>query len=833
MRLKHIVLISLLFNSFYLLGQTDSKLFKKKFNDADLLLNSDNVNDALKLFSELYLQDSTNANVNYKIGTCYTKTKLEKNKAIPYFEKAVLNLTGNYIEFESSETSAPYTTLYLLAKSYHKNTQFNEALETHSKYLKYLNENGGDKKEIKIIETEIERCKYGAEAIKKPTRIKVENLGENINSIYPDYAPLISADESVLIFTTRRKSMFNGNDDVDGRGKFNDDIYVSYKEGTEWQEAKPLNAFINTKENDATVGLSADGQQLFLYKEGDIYVSQLDGDNWNAPTKLNQYINTKYFEPSATISSDGKTLYFVSDRKGGFGGKDIYKSVKLPSGDWGMPQNLGPNVNSEFDDEGPFISFDNRSLYFSSMGHKSIGGYDLFVSKMNEEGVFQQPENLGFPVNTPGDDIFFVTTPDEKHAYYSSVKEGNIGETDIYKITFEEKVETEVTVLVGKIVNKDGGPLSSGIEILVNDASGKQEAQYYKPNVKTGKYIFSLIAGATYEILYLVDGEEFDKEILDVPEGTGYQVINREVFLKTIAYENKHLNKAKANQQNNSNSAVDTTGAEIKVNGMSNRAIALVNNIKQDTSAATGTLAQNKATNTNNNNQNSNNEVNTEANKTNKASTNNENTNTAKNTTNETGASTANSSTKNNVGETSTSTSSSASANNKTTKETGASTSNSSTAKNTTEETKIKASHFLFGFNQSTLSDAAIRDLRKLSKIMKKNPALVLQIEGHTDSAGSDKYNQALSERRARSVKNYLVSLGVPLSRIKSAGIGEGKPIAINANENGTLNKKGMVYNRRIDLILSERQDEFIEPIILPDELKIKSDPTESVKTKF
>ncbi|MES2838578.1 MAG: OmpA family protein [Bacteroidota bacterium] len=787
MKLNYLVFLALIFNSCYLFGQTDAKQFRKKFDQADVLLNIDNIPEAIIAFKELWLQDSVNANLNYKLGMCYYKTKLEKNKAVPYFEKAILNLTNNYIEFESTEKAAPYNTLYLLAKSHHHNNQFNEAIEDYTSYLKYLTENDGDKKEIKIIEREIERCKYGAEAIKKPTRIKVENLGENINSIYPDYAPLISADESVLIFTTRRKSMYNGNDGMDERTKFNDDIYISYKEGGEWQEAKPLNSFINTKENDATVGLSADGQQLFLYKEGDIYVSKLDGENWTQAIKLNENINTKYFEPSATISSDGNTLYFVSDRKGGFGGRDIYKCVKLPNGDWSKAQNLGPNINTEVDDEGPFISFDNRSLYFSSMGHQSIGGYDLFVSKINDDGNFEKPENIGFPVNTTDDDIFFVTTPDEKHAYYSSAKEGNIGETDIYRITFEEKVETEVTVLIGKVINRDGGPLSPNIEIIVNDALGKQVSQYYRPNVKTGKYIFSLIAGSTYEILYLVDGVEFDKEILDVPEGTGYQIINREVYLKTVGYGKEHIEKAKLAQLQNA--SIDTTGAEIKVSGMSTSAMALVNHLKvniDSVAAGSGQLATTNTTTETN-------AVNQTESKTN--------------------------------GKTSVST-------NSTTNNT---TQNAGTVNSTANKpsTKIKASHFLFGFNQSTLSEAALRDLRKLAKIMKKNPNLTLQIEGHTDSAGSDKYNQALSARRAKSVKNYLVSLGVPVARIKSTGIGEVKPIAINTSANGVMNKKGMVYNRRIDLILNERQEEFIDPIVVPDELKIKTESDNTIKTKF
>lgn len=816
MKLKNLVLLSILAQSLLLFGQTDTKQFRKKFDQADVLLNIDDVNGAIPLFLELWNQDSTNANLNYKLGLCYIKTKLQKNKAIPYFEKSIINLTENYIEFDATEKGAPYKALYLLAKSHHYNNQFENAIEDYTSYLKYITDNG-DKKEQKIIEAEIERCKHGALAIKNPTKIKIENLGENINSIYPDYAPLISADESVLIFTTRRKSIFNENDRADG--KFNDDIYISYKENNEWQEAKPLSAFINTNKNDATVGLSADGQQLFLYKEGDIYVSKLDGDNWNAAVKLNENINTKYFEPSATISADGKTLYFVSDRKGGFGGRDIYKSLKLPDGDWGIAQNLGPNVNTEFDEDGPFISFDGKSLYFSSVGHQSIGGYDLFVSKLDDSGNFQNPENLGFPVNTTDDDVFFVTTPDEKHGYYSSSKEGNIGETDIYRITFEEKVETEVTVLVGKIINKDGGAISPHIEIVVNDVLEKQTTQYYRPNVKTGKYIFSLTAGSTYEISYLVDGVEFDKEILDVPEGTGYQVINREVFLKAVAYGNEHLQKAKTVQEEN-NSKIDTTEASIKVSGMSSTAIALVNHLKSNDTLSSTNNRNNQAEELLANNANKNEQSNTttkDQNNSNKSSLDAKNVNKTSNSSN-------NTTTNNEANITTNNNTSNINTNSKT---------STNALKNNAQSTKIKAVHFLFGFNQSSLSQLALNDLKRLAKIMKKNPNLTLEIEGHTDSAGSDKYNKALSERRAKSVKNYLVSLGVPASRIKPIGTGELKPIAINANENGVANKKGMMYNRRIDLILSENQEEFIEPLIVPDDIKIKTNTDESIKTKF
>jgi hypothetical protein len=254
---------------------------------------------------------------------------------------------------------------------------------------------------------------------------------------YPEYRPLISADESKLIYTSRMPA--NSGAKIDPKdGQTFEDIFISYNKNGSWSTSASVGAPIDTKSHDATAGLSPDGQTLYIYRtnqNGDIYQSHFANNAWGSPSRLDQKINSGGKESSITMSADGKVMYFISDKIGGYGMGDIYKTVLDDKGKWTDAQNLGPAINTQYDEQGVYLSPDGLTLYFGSNGHNTMGGYDIFKSTYNS-GQWSVPENLGYPINTPGDDVFFVMPNNKKHAYYSSNQSGGTGDMDIYMITF-------------------------------------------------------------------------------------------------------------------------------------------------------------------------------------------------------------------------------------------------------------------------------------------------------------------------------------------------------------------------------------------------------------
>ncbi|HEU4719372.1 MAG TPA: hypothetical protein VFU15_16120, partial [Bacteroidia bacterium] len=395
----------------------------------NLLIEEENWPMALSYFQEAYKVDSTNANINYKIGICYLHSASEKANSLKYLRVAAKGISRNYDPYDAKSKKAPENTYYYLAQSYHYNYQFDSAISFFETYKAILGNR--DPETTKDIDTRIGWANNAKEFMASPLPVTITNLGDSINTQYPDYSPVISIDENTIIFTSRR----SGDKGIDGQ--YYEDILIADKkdDGT-WGAAHPISPYINTPTNEASISLSADGQTLFIYKDdngGDIYQSTQMNGQWMTPVPMGGDINSKYWETHACLSADGNTLYFVSDRPGGFGGRDIYRVVKLPNGKWSKALNLGPTVNTPEDEDAPFIHPDQKTLFFSSKGHKSMGGFDIFFTSLNDSGKWAEPINVGYPINTPDDDIFYVTSPDGKRAYFSSVRQGGYGEKDIYE----------------------------------------------------------------------------------------------------------------------------------------------------------------------------------------------------------------------------------------------------------------------------------------------------------------------------------------------------------------------------------------------------------------
>ena len=403
----------------------ENKELQESFLEAEYFLMNEDYSDALTYYLQLYEKLPDNANLAYCIGVCYLNIPTKKNLSVEYLETASKNMSAKHKEGSINETDAPYDALFELGNAYRINFKFEMAKETFAKYLETLLPD--DHVNIDFIKHQIEVCDMAKDLISKPVAFTEENLGGLFNDEKDNFNPLISADGKTFAYMVSLK--------------FYDAVMFSRLVNGKWTPPLNITPELQSDGDFYISCLSADGKLLFLSKDdnetSDIYVSSYDGSHWSRTIKLNKNINTKYWESHAFISEDGNQLVFASDRPGGFGGLDLYLSRKI-NGDWGPEVNLGPEINTEFNEDRPFLINNGKTLFFSSQGHESIGGYDIFRSDLQTNGLWSNPKNLGYPINTPDDDIFFMPVGDGKSGYYSRVREsGGFGKQDIYKITFK------------------------------------------------------------------------------------------------------------------------------------------------------------------------------------------------------------------------------------------------------------------------------------------------------------------------------------------------------------------------------------------------------------
>lgn len=382
--------------------------------------------------------DTTNIKANYEAGNLQLRT-IGKDLAVKYL-----------LRVYRQDPDYNFSILFWIAKSYQYGLEFDKAIQYYNRYKEKLrkksNYQGKDKIDLKQTERCIYECENGKQFVAEPGNFAVVNIGREINSEYEDYAPVLNEREDEIVFTTRRRDD-NLNQNVYDDNKPYEDIFTAKKVGGKWGFAKNIGAVVNTPYHDSNLALSADGGTLYIFKDergGDIYSCEKQKDGqWGDPVPLPGIINSSFEEKSISISKDEKTLYFSSNRPGGYGGLDIYQATKNSKGEWSDVKNLGDVINTEFDEDGPSVDFDNEgeniTLFFSSKGHKGMGGHDIFkTSFVIAQGEWSRPLNLGYPINTPDDDVFFKSSSDGQRAYYSSVRDDGMGYTDIYMITIPE-----------------------------------------------------------------------------------------------------------------------------------------------------------------------------------------------------------------------------------------------------------------------------------------------------------------------------------------------------------------------------------------------------------
>jgi outer membrane protein OmpA-like peptidoglycan-associated protein/tetratricopeptide (TPR) repeat protein len=418
-------------------SQTEKEQAKLYMEQAELIMAETRaIDDARELMVTAANLDPANIKANFEAGHYHIKT-IGKDLAVKYFLR-VYELDPNY-RFDLE---------FWIGQSYQYGLEFDKAIDFYNRYKQRLakrpNYLGNDRVSAAVVDRAIYECENGKEYVANPKNFSIVNIGREINSEWDDYAPVFNESEDQVIFTSRRRDG-NMNQNVDVDNKPFEDIFIARKVNGRWTPAENIGSPINTPYHDSNLALSADGQTLFIYTDeggGDIYYSDRQPNGtWGAPVPLPGIINSSYEEKSITISSDEKTLYFSSNRPGGYGGLDIYRATKDARGEWSNVKNMGPKINTEYDDDGPFIDYDGKTLYFSSKGRKGMGGFDIYKSVFNEAtNEWSEPENLGYPINTPDNDIYFVSTKDGKRAYYSSVREDGLGYDDIFLITVPEVV---------------------------------------------------------------------------------------------------------------------------------------------------------------------------------------------------------------------------------------------------------------------------------------------------------------------------------------------------------------------------------------------------------
>lgn len=493
-------------------AQTNEALYFQ----AEDFVEDGNFHKALGLYQGLLNQEPNNANLNFKVGFCYLNTAVNKANAIPYLEFASNHISESYNSLNYLEQNAPLEVLFYLGKAYHVTYRIDDAERTFFDLKGRIGDD--DPGFLSRIDHELASCQVARVLIKSPVEMKVSNLGIQVNSSFSEHSPVISGDESLLVFTSKREG--NTGNQMTDDGQYFEDIYLSSFNGSEYTQAQPISGAVNTPGHEASVGLSFDGTKLFIYRDdngdGNLYVSNRKGAVWDAPERLPDVINSKFRETHASMSFDQNQLFFTSDRKGGYGGLDIYRVRKLPNGNWSRAQNLGPKINTPFDEEGPYIHPDGTSLYFASRGHNSMGGFDIFVSYVDEQEEWSTPQNLGYPINTPDDNVYYVPSVDGRRAYYASYANNSIGDYDIFRIDLSESHIRNQTVIAGFARGLDGKILENSV-ITLTDTDDNLFG-IYTPDAETGKFLFILPRGQKFKAIFESKNQEAFEYLVDVPE---------------------------------------------------------------------------------------------------------------------------------------------------------------------------------------------------------------------------------------------------------------------------------------------------------------------------
>jgi hypothetical protein len=489
----------ILFSSFLILLTTPALIFAQRDSLRSVFLNAESwflfeeYAEALTLYESLYKSDPGNDNLNYKIGICLLNDPYQKDKAIQYLLDASKNINPSYKEGSFKERAAPPDALYYLGDAYLVNELLNHAIESYEEFLTVMDREVYDEE---LVNAQIRSCKNAQRLKTMPVDIDLTLIDPIINTRYSDINPVVSGDGTKLAFVSELP--------------FYDGAFYTEKQEDGWSYPQIITQMLGFDEDVYPVALSHDGTEMILYYDddyiGNLYYSKMENGMWSPAIKMGPNISTKYWESHASFSKDGKSLYFTSNRKGTQGGLDIYLSERQYNGTWGIPVNLGSTVNTRYNEDCPVISEDGQTLYFSSYGHFNMGGYDIFYSKKGEDGSWGEPVNIGYPINTTDDDLFFQPINDGNGAYYSLYSPSGIGLHDIYYLNIYSVNNPRLYSIAGNLRTEDGRVDSTEMAIYVIDADTGDTLVFTSPT-KEGSFAFELKKGI-YELHFKGEGYE-------------------------------------------------------------------------------------------------------------------------------------------------------------------------------------------------------------------------------------------------------------------------------------------------------------------------------------
>ncbi|MGF1637207.1 MAG: OmpA family protein [Cyclobacteriaceae bacterium] len=517
--ITHCILLLLLIST---LTYGQSANADKALQNGNKLFTVRSYKDAIKEFEVVAEAGKADAQVYYKLGKSYSGLDQvdDRIKGISWFEKA-----------QATKISPLPVNFYLdLGDLYFQDEQVKKALVAYEKHLNGLR----DPRQKTEVNERILQTKFAIEMLKSPRNVRIQQLEPNVNTEYTEYNPVVSADESLMAYTGLRP---NTGKSRTGE-KMIEEVFISQNQLGAW--SMPIKVDIKTESNLGTAGLSADGQEMIIYLQtspgnGDLFTMKKEGNGWGRPIAMGENINSRFNETTASLTPDGKTLYFASNRPGGYGGLDIYKSVKQADGTWGKAENLGPNINSKYNEDAPFIHPNQKILFLTSdQPDKSIGGKDILKSNLIN-GEWIETENMGYPINTTANDNYFTLIADGSRGYFSSDRKGSIGGQDIYKMDMPEDYESiPLTMIKGRILDAETlRPLATKIYMIDNETKEKIDYVYH-PNSETGDYLVILPPNKNYDMIIESDGFLPYTLNIDVPKQTSFYQLYQKIFLKTI-----------------------------------------------------------------------------------------------------------------------------------------------------------------------------------------------------------------------------------------------------------------------------------------------------------
>ena len=488
---------------------------RKDLKTGNKFFEQENYRASLPYYERVLAKDPNNAKALFNAGIAYMS--FDKEKASDYIYKA-----------QKLKPKVSKDVEYWLGRVDHLNYNFDEAVAHFQAYNATLKKKDTRKEELAQL---IQHSKNAKVQFNSPKDIFVKNLGPTINTQYSEHSPVISSDDKLLIFTSRGESVTGAtgkftdskNKSIAADGEYYEDIFEATRIDDEnWQKPRSLSGVLNGKGHDASTQLFDNDTKLLMYRDennGDILVSEKSGGDWTAAKELSSNINSKGFkEADAYITPDGLTIFFATGKYSEDGTLDLYTSTRPAGGDFGPAKSLGANVNTKYDDDSPYLSKDGKTLYFSSRGHNTMGGYDIFKSEYDEAGRKWGPaQNMGYPVNTPDDDSYYRLSPDGSYAYLSSYRIGGYGEKDLYTINYIKN-----TTIMGKVFSsRDSTTVIPGVELVFSGAQADKTALSFRDISKPdGAYQVAVLSGRTYQVAVSKDGKNIETQEFPVPVST-------------------------------------------------------------------------------------------------------------------------------------------------------------------------------------------------------------------------------------------------------------------------------------------------------------------------